>query len=187
MQDASFAGTAKTSIRWSIVLSVLMILAGVFAIVLPPVAGITIALFVAWLLIFSGVAHFAFAWHTRGAGSIIWEVLLGVVYVLIGFDILLHPVAGLASLTLALAIYLFIEGLLELFLSFRMRPLPGSGWLLLDAIISVILAIMIARTWPSNSEWVLGTLVGISMLFSGIARLTLSLSAHHVVPKTVSV
>jgi uncharacterized membrane protein HdeD (DUF308 family) len=165
------------------VLSVLMIVAGVLAIVAAPVAGVAVALLVGWLLVFSGAAHLVFAWHTRSAGGLFWELLLGAVYVLIGAYILFHPVAGLASLTLALAIYLFIEGILEFALSFGIRPKPGSGWLLLDGIITLILAVMIWRTWPSNTEWVIGTLVGISMLFSGVTRLGFSLAARRLVAK----
>jgi len=93
----------------------------------------------------------------------------------------MNPLVGLASLTLALAVYLSVEGVLEFILSFRLRPLPGSGWLLFDGIITLILAIMIWKTWPSSSEWVIGTLVGISMLFSGISRLMLSLAARRLV------
>jgi len=187
MEDTSVGNIVKGSIRWSIALSVLMIVAGILAIIVPPVAGIAIALFVAWLLIFSGVAHLAFAWYTRSAGSFVWELILGAVYILIGGYILMHPVAGLASLTLALAIYLFAEAILEFFLGFRMRPLGGSGWLVFDGVVTLILAIMIASTWPSNTEWVLGTLVGISMLFSGVTRLMLSVAAHHALAKPLSV
>jgi uncharacterized membrane protein HdeD (DUF308 family) len=160
-----------------------MIVAGILAIAVPPAAGIAVAILVAWLLVFSGVAHLVFAWHTRTTGGFIWELLLGIVYVLVGAYLLFQPVAGLVSLTLALAIYLFAEGILEFILAFRLRPMPGSNWLLFDGIITLILAFMIWRTWPSNTEWVIGTLVGISMLFSGITRLMLSLAARHVVAK----
>jgi uncharacterized membrane protein HdeD (DUF308 family) len=96
---------------------------------------------------------------------------------------LTHPAAGLQSLTLALAIYLFAEGVLELILSRLLRALPGSTWLLLDGVITLVLAILIWRAWPSSSEWVIGTLVGISMLFSGISRLFLCLAARQIVNK----
>jgi uncharacterized membrane protein HdeD (DUF308 family) len=56
--------------------------------------------------------------------------------------------------------------------------MPGSGWLLFDGVVTLILALLIWRTWPSDTEWVIGTLVGISMLFSGISRLRLSLAAR---------
>ena len=73
--------------------------------------------------------------------------------------------------------------MLELILSFRLRPLAGSNWLLIDGIITLILAVLIWRSWPSSSEWVIGTLVGISMLFSGAARLSLSLGARRAVAR----
>lgn len=183
MSTSSLGTIAKESVGWSIALSVLMLLTGVLAIVIPPVAGIAVLLVVAWLLMFSGAAHLVFAWHTRPAGGVVWELLLGILYISVGAYALLNPVAGLASLTLVLAAYLLAEGVLELILSFRLRPLPGSNWLLVDGIITLILAILIWRSWPSSSEWVIGTLVGISMLFSGAARLSLSLAARRVVAK----
>lgn len=173
----------KKSAGLSIGLSVLMILAGIVAIASPMAAGIAVNVFVAWILVFSGAVHLVFSWSTRTAGGFLWEILVGVLYVVIGVYLLMHPAAGLAALTLALALYLFVEAILELVLGFTLRPHPGSGWLFLDAIVTLILAVMIWRTWPSSTEWVIGTLVGISMLFSGTSRLFLSLAAKNVAAK----
>jgi uncharacterized membrane protein HdeD (DUF308 family) len=183
MSAASAVTFAKKSIGWSIGLSVLMIVAGILAIVVPVSAGIAVTVLVAWLLIFSGCAHLAFAWYTRSAGGFIWELLMGILYILIGAYILANPVAGLASLTIALAIYLLLEAVLEFVMGFTLRPLAGSGWLFLDGIITLILAVLIWRTWPSSSAWVIGTLVGVSMLFSGASRLGISLAARSLASK----
>jgi uncharacterized membrane protein HdeD (DUF308 family) len=183
MNDTSAAAFVKKSVGWSIGLSVLMIVAGILAIASPLVAGITIDVLVAWLLVFSGAVHLVFSWNTRTAGGLIWELLLGILYIFIGVYLLMHPLAGLMSLTIALAIYLFLEAILEFILGFTLRPLPGTGWLFLDAIITLILAVLIWRTWPSSSEWIIGMLVGISMLFSGTSRLMLSLAARSVTSK----
>ena len=183
MSSPSLGTIAKESIGGSIALSLLMILAGVLAIVIPPVGGLAVVLVLAWLLMFSGAAHLVFAWYTRTAGTLVWELLVGILYLFVGAYTLGHPVAGLASLTLLIAIYLFVEGVLEFVLSFRLRPLPGSNWLLFDGIVTLILAVMIWRSFPSSTEWVIGTLVGVSMLFSGIARLSLSMAARRVVAK----
>jgi len=173
----------KKSVGWSIALSVLMIVAGILAIASPLAAGVAVNIFVAWLLVFSGGVHVLFAWYRPSTGGLLWELLVGILYIFIGGYLLMHPVAGLASLTLALAIYLLVEAVLEFVLGFTLRPLPGSGWLLVDGIITLILAVMIWRTWPSSTGWVIGTLVGISMLFSGTSRLMLSLAARSVVQK----
>jgi len=179
----STASIVKSSLGWSIALSVLMIIAGVLAIGLPPIAGITVTLLVGWLLIFSGAAHLVFAWHMGRAGTVVWELLVGVAYIVAGGYVLMHPLVSMVALTLALAVFLFVEAILEFVLSFKLRPMPGSGWLIADGIITLVLAIMIWRTWPSNTGWVLGTLVGISILFSGVSRLMLSLGARRLASK----
>lgn len=182
--DATPAATfVKKAVGWSIGLSVLMILAGVLAIGSPMAAGIAINVLVAWLLVFSACAHLVFAWFRRNAGGFLWELLVGILYMSIGTYLLRNPVAGLASLTIALAIYLLVEAILEFVLGFTLRPLPGSGLLLVDGGITLILAIMIWRTWPSSTGWVIGTLVGVSMLFSGISRLGISLAARRLTSK----
>ena len=183
MSAASAATFVKKAVNWSIGLSVLMIVAGVLAVASPLAAGVAVNVLVAWLLVFSGCTHLVFAWYTRSTGGFLWELLLGVVYIFIGVYLLIHPLAGLASLTIALAIYLLLEATLEFVLGFTLRPLPGSGWLLFDGIITLILAVMIWRTWPSNTPWVIGTLVGISMLFSGTSRLMISMAARSVTSK----
>lgn len=181
MSSLSPVAFVKQSVGWSIGLGVVMILTGLLAIASPVAAGIAVNILVAWLLIVSACAHLAFAWFRRSAGGFLWELLLGIVYLLIGGYMLMHPAAGLASLTFALAIYLVMEAALEFVLGAALRRLPGSGWLFCDGIVTLILAVMIGRTWPSSSEWAIGTLVGVSMLFSGITRLALSLSARRII------
>ncbi len=179
MSTSSVGSVAKGAVGWSIGLSVVLILAGLFARAVPPLVGIGVLLVVAWLIIVSGGVHLLFAWRTRTTGGMIWELLLGILYIAIGVDVLdAPPAAGLVALTLILAIYLFVEGVLELILGFRLRPGAGSTWVMLDGVVTLFLAILIWRNWPSSSEWVIGTLVGISMLFSGISRLFLSLAVR---------
>jgi uncharacterized membrane protein HdeD (DUF308 family) len=170
----------KKTLGWSIALSVLMILAGTVAIFLPLAAGIVATIYFGWLIVFSGGAHLIYGWHTRSRGGLLLELLLGVVYIVAGIYLLLNPVAGLASLTLALGMYLFVESVFEFILSYRLRQRSGWGWLLSDAIITLIVAVLVWRTWPWNAPWVIGTLVGVSMLFSGVSRLAISAAARRV-------
>jgi len=183
MSATSTGLSVKKTIGWSIGLSVLMIIAGIVAIASPTAAGIVVNVVVAWLLVFSGCAHLVFALQTRTAGGLVWEILVGVLYIATGGYLLMNPLAGLTSLTIALGIYLFLEAILEFVLGFTFRPLPGSRWLIVDGIITLILAVLIWRNLPSSAGWVIGTLVGISMLFSGISRLLFSLAARNVAQK----
>ena len=171
----------RRATTWSITLSALMIVTGVLAIGVPVVAGVAVTVVVGWLLVVSGALHLVFAWRAGRAGAVVWELLLALVYGAIGFYVLANPMAGLASLTFAIAVYLFVEGALEFALSFQLRPSAGAGWLLLDGIVTLALAVMIWSAWPSSAAWVVGTLVGISMLFSGITRFMLSLAVRRIV------
>ena len=174
----------KESMGWSIGISILMIVAGFLAITLPQAAGIAVNIFVGWMLVFSAVMHFVYAWQSRHGRGIV-ELLLGLLYLGIGGYLLVNPIQGLVTLTLALAFYLWMEGVLEFILSFWLRTLPGAGWILFDGIITVILAFLIWRTWPWSTEWAIGTLVGVSMLFSGVSRLMFSLATRRMAHKLV--
>lgn len=176
-----FSVIAPKSITWSIALSIFLVLAGLFALLIPFVSGIGITLFFAWAMIVSGLTHFIFAFKTHTTGGVIWELLVGAVYLFTGVYLLLHPLEALIALTLILAIYLFCEGIIEVILFFQLRPRHGVTWLLVDALITLILAVMIWRSWPASTVWVIGTLVGISMIFSGVSRLMLSLAARRLV------
>jgi len=183
MSATSTVPIVRESVGWSIVLSVLMIIAGFLSIAIPAAAGIAVNLLVGWMLVFSGGAHLVYAWQTRHNRGFVWELLLGILYFFVGGYLLVNPISGLVSLTLALSLYLWMEGILEFILSYMLRSIPGAGWLLFDGIVTVILAFMIWRTWPWSTEWAIGTLVGVSMLFSGVSRLMISLTARRLATK----
>jgi uncharacterized membrane protein HdeD (DUF308 family) len=165
--------TYTRSAGWSILLGVLLLLAGLLAIVAPFFAGIAASVFFGWLVLFAGIAHLVYAWSERGAGAILWQILIGIVYVIAALYMLVLPVAGVVALTLVLAFYIAVEGVFELIVFSLLRRLRGAVWFLIDGLVSLLLAGLIFLHWPSSSLWAVGTLVGISLLFSGIARLTL--------------
>lgn len=171
-------GIARTSVGWSIGFSILLIVLGIIALAAPLIAGVLVETVIAWLLIFGGVGHLFLAWHVRGAGSHLWEALIGIAYVIAGIFLLVHPLAGLVSLTLFLGAYLMIKGIFELIAGVAVRGVAGGGWLIVDAVISIILAVFIWLHLPYTAEWVIGTLLGVAILFSGISRLALSLAAR---------
>jgi len=157
-----------------------MIAGGILAMLVPSVSGLAVAILLGWLLVLGGAVHLAYSWHSRHGGGFVLGVLLSIVYVVAGSYVLAHPLVGLKSLTIVVAACFFVGSILEIVLSFRLRPLHGSGWLLFDGVITFFLAILIWRTWPTSTLWLVGTLVGVNMLFSGFARLNISLAARHV-------
>jgi len=90
-----------------------------------------------------------------------------------------HPAVGVASLTLLLATLFLIEGILNIALYFQVRAIERAGWFLLDGIITILLGLMVYRQWPSSSAWAIGTLIGISLIVSGVTRVMLSLTVRN--------
>ena len=181
MSTESITGDLKQATGMSIGWAVVMIVLGVVAIMMPYSAGIGVSVFVGWIIAFGGIAYLAYAFAAPGAGSFIWRMLIGIVYVIGGGYLALHPGLALDSLTVVVAAIFFVEGILEIIIFFQFRPLAGSGWILFDGIMSLVLAYMIWRPFPSSASWAIGTLLGANLIVSGFTRLMYSVEARKAV------
>jgi uncharacterized membrane protein HdeD (DUF308 family) len=165
---------STVSILWGI----LLIVFGMVAVGSPFLAAVAVNVLVAWLIVLAGVVHLMLAFRVHSAGSVIWKLLVGIAYLCFGVYLIMHPVLGVASLTLLLASLFLIEGILNIILYVKMRPIHGSSWVLVDGIVTLLLGLMIYMQWPSSSAWAIGTLVGVSLIFSGVARVMMSLAVR---------
>ena len=177
------AAVAKKITGWFIAMAVLFIILGILAIIEPGVAGLAVTLLVGWLLIFGGVAHFVTAFKGGGTKQVLWQVLIGIVYLIGGFYFLTHPIMGIGTLTLLLAGIILAEGVIEIVAYFRTRGEGASWWLLLNGIVTVLLGCLIWFHWPSSSVWAIGILVGVNLLMTGISRLMFGLAARKLATK----
>jgi uncharacterized membrane protein HdeD (DUF308 family) len=168
-----------------IAMAVVFIVLGIFSITEPAIAGLAVAILVGWLLIFGGLAHLIAAFSGGGAGRVIWQVILGIVYVIGGVYFLTHPLLGLGTLTLLLAVIILAEAALEFVAYFRIRNQSGSGWLLINGLITLLLGGLIWVHWPSSSVWAIGTLVGVNLLMTGFSRLMLGMAARKLASRVV--
>jgi uncharacterized membrane protein HdeD (DUF308 family) len=166
--------SARTNTKSSMIWGILMLICGFLAICLPLASGIGLAIVFGWLILAAGIWHLIFAFRSGSFGGILWQLLLAVLYGGAGIIILMRPLAGLAFLTLVLATFMLIEAALEIGLYFSIRRSANAGWVLFDGIVTLVVAILIWTHWPLSATWFLGTLVGISLIFSGISRLMLS-------------
>jgi uncharacterized membrane protein HdeD (DUF308 family) len=176
----------KKASGWLIGMGVVFILLGILAIIEPGVAGLAVTILVGWLLIFGGVAHLVAAFSGGGAGHVVWQVLIGIVYIVGGFYFLTHPLLGLGTLTLLLGVIILTEAVFELIAYFRTRHEGGSGWLLVNALITLLLGGLIWSQWPWSSVWAIGTLVGVNLLMTGISRLMFGLAARKLVNRVAA-
>src|SRR5579863_9203566 len=155
-----------------------LICLGMLSLAMPLVAAVAINVLIAWLIVLAGVVHLVVAFHSREAGSVIWRLLVGLAYICFGGYLIARPALGVVSLTLLLASLFLVEGIFNIVLFFRAPSALRSSWFLFDGIVTLLLSLMIYMQWPSSSAWAIGTLVGVSLIFSGVTRIMVSLAVR---------
>ncbi|MFZ0399975.1 MAG: HdeD family acid-resistance protein, partial [Pseudolabrys sp.] len=154
---------------WYILQSVLMILAGIMALVFPIISSAAIVIFLGWLLIFSGILQ-AFSLLDARHVPHFWLQLVSVVLsVLVGILFLRNPGAGLLTLTLLLIVFFMVEGISKIIFSLTIRPFPNWGWVFASGVIGILLAFYLWANTPVTAVWLLGVLLGIGLISEGAA------------------
>jgi uncharacterized membrane protein HdeD (DUF308 family) len=149
---------------------------GFIAIASPIASSIGAAVVIGWLVLISGLVQLVHAFQSKGIGHIVWKVVVALFYFGTGVYLISHPVLGLAGLTLVMAIFFCAIGVADIIAWFSTRKSGGSGWMLLNGIVTLVLGFMVWNRWPATSLWFIGTLVGISLFMAGMSRLMMALT-----------
>jgi uncharacterized membrane protein HdeD (DUF308 family) len=172
------ANTTKSNFTGSLAIGALLIILGIAAIALPIGSTIVVETWIALLLVSAGAAKLVYAFQTRADGGFIWKLLLSILYIATGVMLFIYPLPGILTLTLLLGSFLLTEGVFELVLAFRLRPQPNWTWVLVNGLVTLVLGGMIWFQYPFDAPWLIGTLVGASVIFSGISRVMLTLATR---------
>jgi uncharacterized membrane protein HdeD (DUF308 family) len=156
-------------------IGILLIVLGIAAVILPNVTTIVAETWIAVILASAGASKIFYAIQTRSEGFI-WKLLLGILYVGTGIMLFVYPLTGVLSLTLLLGSFLLTEGVFETVLAFQIRPRQNWGWVLADGIVTLLLGGLVWFEWPFDAPWLIGILVGVSVLSTGISRIMLSVN-----------
>lgn len=161
--------TVKRYSLWYLLQGVLMVAAGVLALIYPLLASVAMVYLLAWILIVSGVLQ---AIGLIGARDVphYWLQLISVVLaIVIGVLLLNQPESGLLLMTVLLIVFFMVEGISKIIFALTIRPFPNWGWVLASGIVGILLAVYLWANMPIASEWVLGILLGIMLISEGAA------------------
>jgi uncharacterized membrane protein HdeD (DUF308 family) len=177
MAVAATAGDQVVQHRgWFIFLSILLIVAGGAAIAFPVLSTFAVEFWAAIAFAVAGVAQTIHAFVARSWGGFLWDLLVGLLYLAAGVVLWLNPLAGVLTLTVFLAAVLVVDGVFRSILAFQIRPRAGWFWLLLGGIVGIVLGVMIWQQLPSSALPILGLLLGINLVISGLTFLMLAIS-----------
>jgi uncharacterized membrane protein HdeD (DUF308 family) len=168
--------------HWGMFLAegIILLLLGLAAIVLPPIATFAVEILIGWLLLISGIVGLITTFRMRHAPGFWWALVSAILGIAAGVVLLRYPLSGMLSLTLILTVFFVIEGVASILYALEhKRELTGRwGWMLVSGIVDLILASIIFLGLPGTAAWAIGLLVGINMVFGGSALIAMALGAR---------
>ena len=161
--------TVKRYSLWYLLQGVLMVLAGVLALVYPLLASTALVYLLAWVLIVSGAVQAIGLIGARHVPHYWLQLISVVIAILIGVLLLRQPESGLLIMTLLLIVFFMVEGISKVIFALTIRPFPNWGWVFASGIVGIVLGVYLLMNMPVTAEWVLGALLGIQLICEGAA------------------
>src|SRR5256885_3954345 len=160
---------------------ILLVVLGLAAMILPPLASLAVTIFLGWMFLVSGVAGLALTFWARQMPGFWWSLISAALAVLAGLVLLAQPVQGTLTLTIVVGIYFLFEGVATIMyaLEHRRELSERWSWLLIAGIMDLVIAFLIISGLPGSAEWAIGLLVGINLLFGGATLVGMALAARN--------
>jgi uncharacterized membrane protein HdeD (DUF308 family) len=182
--EAALTGALRAHWKFFLIEGIVLLVLGAVAVCVPPLATVAVEVLLGWLILMSGVLGLVMTFQTRGSPGFGWSLLSAVVGITAGVVLLAWPLSGVFSLTVMLTIFLMLEGIASIMYALAHRREKTSRWelMLVSGIVDLILAGLILAGLPGTAAWAIGLIVGINLLFGGVALIGLALQARSASP-----
>ncbi len=174
-QINKFAERAHHNAIWVVVMGVLLIIFGIFALLYMGMSTMAAVYCFGVLMVIGGIFQIIGAFQIYSGFKVLLWGLCGVLYMAAGWLTFSNPFLVSAVLTIFLAISLSIGGIFKLIGGFQLKPFSGWGWIVFSGILSLMTGILIFST-PDSAFWVIGMFLGIDMIFQGWSFVTIGLA-----------
>lgn len=174
---------------WFLALGILLVIAGIMAIAFPFTSTIAAKIAIGWIFMIAGIGEVVHAFYVKRWAGFFWNLLIGLLYVVVGAWLAFFPLTGILSLTIVIAALFIASGLMELAMAYRVRPHTGWGWLVFSGLVAIAAGLLIAMNLPSSAVWALGLLAGVKLLVWGWGFIFLAMTGRrerHEAPTTAA-
>jgi uncharacterized membrane protein HdeD (DUF308 family) len=157
-----------------------LLILGLIAVAVPPLTTLAVTILFGWLFMVSGVIGLFTTFWMRGVPGFRWSLASAVLAILAAIWLLARPIAGPLTLTAALILFFLTEGICSVMFAIDHRRELSGQWefMLLSGLVDLVLCVMLASGLPSTAIWALGLLVGVNMVFGGVALIAMALHAR---------
>ncbi len=153
---------------WFIALGVVLVILGLVALFNAVDATLVTTIIIGWLLVIAGIANVIGAFTTSsGLGWRLVQILLGILYVVVGFNVIADPLAGAIAVTIVFGAMLIADGIFRIVAVFMDRG-PNGVWMIVLAVINILLGLWLWTGIPLSGI-AIGIFVGIQLLVAGMA------------------
>jgi uncharacterized membrane protein HdeD (DUF308 family) len=163
---------------WFLALGSALILAGLLAISFPVMATLTTVMVFGIVLMCSGGVEIVSAIWARRWSGLFLHLLTGLLYLFVGLFLVERPGLGAAGYTLLLAMFFVAGGVARIVAGFAHR-FSGWVWTVVNGVVTLFLGMLVWREWPESALWVIGTFVGIELLFNGLSWFMLGMDLRN--------
>lgn len=174
-------GDSPTEIRknanWLMFLGVLLIILGIIGLGMEVSLTIGSVLFFGFLILAAGIFQLIDAFKAGGWKSILYHILIALLYIAAGIIMVVNPLLGAVWMTMAIASMLIAVGILRIFMGLQLRPLLGWGWAVAAGVATIVLGALIFAQWPASGLWVIGLFIAIELIMQGWAMIAIAMAA----------
>jgi uncharacterized membrane protein HdeD (DUF308 family) len=156
----------------------MQIIAGCIAIASPIIASLAAVAVFGAVLILTAVIQLIHAFKVKAWPRSAWYGLGGVLYAIAGLMVALNPIGGAVALAVLIAVLFVADGVLRIMFAMAARPIAGWGWLIAAGIGSIVVGAFLLMGWPADAPWIVGLLLGINLIFTGVMYAALALAAR---------
>jgi uncharacterized membrane protein HdeD (DUF308 family) len=159
---------------------ILLVVLGLAAMVVPPLASLAVTIFLGWMFLISGVAGLALTFWARSMPGFWWSLLSAVLALVAGIVLLAQPMEGTLTLTIVVGAYFLAEGVATIMYALEHRRELSArwSWMLFSGLMDILIAAIIIAGLPGSALWAVGLLVGINLLFGGATLIGMALAAR---------
>ncbi len=168
--------TIKRFSRQTLIAGGIMAVIGFLGLIFPPLMSLMVVGIMAWLFLLSAVVQGYITFHSYRKSLSAW--LKPVMLLIAALLLLFFPGGGIAAVGMMLAAYLLVDAFSSITFAWSYRPHRGWWMMLINGLASLLLAGILLVGWPFSSMVTVGLLVGVSLLFDGLALLVIGFYAR---------
>ena len=171
-------GLRRMAPQWGYVVAfgALFIALGALAIGMVEVATLASVFTIGCFMILTGVLEIFIGFGSRDWGRLALWVGTGLLYAIAGAITLSRPMMAAAVFTLMLGAGLLATAIVRAFLASHLPAGSPRSMAYLSALVTGLFGVVVLMGWPGDGPIVLGTILGVDLIFAGMGWLSLGLT-----------